>query len=578
MSGTLFIIPESQQRKPTAEGHSSNHKLLGSAPLGPGSGAHPQACRPLRDAHLVLNPKRMSCLHHLSPLHNWEVGATIVPILQMGKLRPHRTGPATQIGMTSKLLSPLILQRGFWVWASEWREPACIPQSQDSALCEGSPDLPVSFSPNLLSLSFVRTGVTQLKAGSFLRIPSLHLLLFTSNSFSVIEDDAFAGLSHLQYLFIEDNEIGSISKNALRGLRSLTHLSLANNHLEALPRFLFRGLETLTHVPISGDTCLGSGRSMAPRVWKRGRSPSPASCPRDLRGNPFQCDCRVLWLLQWMPTVNASVGTGACAGPAALSHMQLRHLDPETFKCRAIELSWFQTVGESALSVEPFFYEGEPHIVLAQPFAGRCLILSWDYSLQRFRPEEELPAPSVVSCKPLVLGPSLFVLAARLWGGSQLWARPSPGLRLAPTQTLAPRRLLRPNDAELLWLEGQPCFVVADASKAGSTTLLCRDGPGFYPHQSLHAWHRDTDAEALELDGRPHLLLASASQRPVLFHWTGGRFERRTDIPEAEDVYATRHFQAGGDVFLCLTRYIGDSMPHMLTFEPGPHPTLMPRL
>ncbi|XP_046934224.1 leucine-rich repeat LGI family member 4 [Lynx rufus] len=414
-----------------------------------------------------------------------------------------------------------------------WRPPKgkCPPScscSKDSALCEGSPDLPESFSPTLLSLSLVRTGITQLKAGSFLRVPTLHLLLFTSNSFSVIEDDAFAGLSHLQYLFIEDNDIGSISKNALRGLRSLTHLSLASNNLETLPRFLFRGLETLTHV--------------------------------DLRGNPIQCDCRVLWLLQWMPTVNASVGTGACAGPTALAHMQLRHLDPKTFKCRAIELSWFQTVGEAALGVESFSYQGEPHIVLAQPFAGRCLILTWDYSLQRFRPEEELSAPSVVSCKPLVLGPSLFVLAARLWGGSQLWARPGPGLRLAPTQALAPRRLLRPNDAELLWLDGQPCFVVADASKAGSTTLLCRDGPGFYPRQSLHAWHRDTDAEALELDGRPHLLLASASQRPVLFHWLGGRFERRTDIPEAEDVYATRHFQAGGDVFLCLTRYIGDSM------------------
>lgn len=166
----------------------------------------------------------------------------------------------------------------------------------------------------------------------------------------------------------------------------------------------------------------------------------------------------------------------------------------------------------------------------------------------------------MVSCKPLVLGPRLFILAARLWGGSQLWSRSSPDLRLTPVQVLAPQRLLRPNDAELLWLDGQPCFVVADASKAGSTTLLCRDGPGFYPRQSLHAWHRDTDAEALELDGRPHLLLASASQRPVLFHWFGGRFERRTDIPEAEDVYATKHFQAGGDVFLCLTRYIGDSM------------------
>ena len=75
---------------------------------------------------------------------------------------------------------------------------------------------------------------------------------------------------------------------------------------------------------------------MASKGWKPGRSPSPASCPRDLRGNPFQCDCRVLWLLQWMPSVNASVGTGACAGPTALAHMQLRHLDPKTFKCRAI--------------------------------------------------------------------------------------------------------------------------------------------------------------------------------------------------------------------------------------------------
>lgn len=36
-----------------------------------------------------------------------------------------------------------------------------------------------------------------------------------------------------------------------------------------------------------------------------------------------------------MPTVNASVGLGACAGPSALARMQLSHLDPKKFKCRA---------------------------------------------------------------------------------------------------------------------------------------------------------------------------------------------------------------------------------------------------
>lgn len=50
--------------------------------------------------------------------------------------------------------------------------------------------------------------------------------------------------------------------------------------------------------------------------------------------------------------------------------------------------------------MEPFSYQGEPHIVLAQPFAGRCLILSWDYSLQRFRPEEELSGECPSSLLP----------------------------------------------------------------------------------------------------------------------------------------------------------------------------------
>ncbi|WP_432214882.1 leucine-rich repeat domain-containing protein [Salmonella enterica] len=55
----------------------------------------------------------------------------------------------------------------------------------------------------------------------------MHLLLFTSNTFSVIEGDAFIGMSYLQYLFIVDNKIGSIYNNSLRGLRSLTHLSVS---------------------------------------------------------------------------------------------------------------------------------------------------------------------------------------------------------------------------------------------------------------------------------------------------------------------------------------------------------------
>ncbi|XP_038622807.1 leucine-rich repeat LGI family member 4 [Tachyglossus aculeatus] len=419
-----------------------------------------------------------------------------------------------------------------------WRPPKgkCPPTcscSKDSALCEGSVGVPSGFAPSLLALSLVRSEVPRLTERAFMKTPSLHLLLLTSNVFAVIGDDAFAGLVHLRYLFIEGNRVTSISKNALRGLRSLTHLSLANNGLQTLPKQLFRGLRTLSHV--------------------------------DLRGNPFVCDCRLLWLLLWLPRGNASVGAGTCVGPPPWNQTQLSALDPLAFRCHVAELSWVQALGEPALGAETFSYLGETHVLLTQPFAGRCLFLRWDYTLQRFQPDGHIPARSVVSCKPLVLGSRLYVLAARLWGGSELWLRPSPGLRLAPSQPVAPERLRKPNDAEVLWLDQAACFLVVDASKAGRTTLLCtgsgpRAGPGFYPRQSLHAWHRDTDAEPLLLAGEPHLLLASAAQRPVLYRWRAGAFERHTDLPGAEDVYAARHFRAGPDLVLCLTRVIGDSM------------------
>lgn len=85
--------------------------------------------------------------------------------------------------------------------------------------------------------------------------------------------------------------------------------------------------------------------------------------------------------------------------------------------------------------------------------------------------------------------------------------------------------------------------------QAGSTTVYKWNGNGFYSHQSLHPWYRDTDVEYLEISNKPHLILASSSQRPVVYQWNRGlkQFDRRTDIPDMEDVFSVKHFSVKGE-------------------------------
>lgn len=150
---------------------------------------------------------------------------------------------------------------------------------------------------------------------------------------------------------------------------------------------------------------------------------------------------------------------------------------------------------------------------------------------------------------------------AQLFGGSHIYKRDISANKFIKIQDIDILKIRKPNDVEVFRLDGESFFVIADSSKAGSTTVYKWNGNGFYSHQSLHPWYRDTDVEYLEISGKPHLILSSSSQRPVVYQWNRSSklFERRTDIPEMEDVYAVKHFQVKGELYVCLTRFIGDS-------------------
>lgn len=412
------------------------------------------------------------------------------------------------------------------------RQPRCPTScicTRDNALCENIRSVPRSFPPDVVSLSFVKSGFNEIPEGSFLHTPALQLLLFTANSFEAIHEDAFLGLPHLEYLFIENNKIKSISPNAFQGLKSLIHLSLAYNNLQTLPKDVFKGLDALIKV--------------------------------DLRGNAFNCDCKLKWLVEWMHNTNATVDQIYCADPPAYQGKKINDLVPQSFDCITTEFASYQSLKFESISVDSFTYKNDDYIVIAQPFIGKCSFLEWDHVEMVFRNYDNISSTSTVVCKPMVIDTQLFIIVAQLFGGSHIYKRDNSANKFIKIQDIDILKIRKPNDVETFTIDGTSYFVIADSSKAGSTTVYKWNGNGFYSHQSLHPWYRDTDVEYLEIANKPHLILSSSSQRPVIYQWNKSQklFDRRTDIPEMEDVFAVKHFKVKNDLYICLTRFIGDS-------------------
>uniref|UniRef100_A0A3B4C5R8 Leucine-rich glioma-inactivated protein 1 n=1 Tax=Pygocentrus nattereri TaxID=42514 RepID=A0A3B4C5R8_PYGNA len=386
--------------------------------------------------------------------------------------------------------------------------PRCPPSctcTKDNALCANRGTIPRSFPSDVISLSFVKSGFSEIPKESFSHTPALHLL------------------------FIENNQIKSISPFAFRGLKSLIHLSLAYNNLESLPKDLFKGMEALTKV--------------------------------DLRGNLFSCDCKLKWLVDWIYHTNATIDQIYCNSPPPYQGKKINDLTLQSFDCITTDFSLLKSLEFQSISVEAFTFGGDQYVVFAQPFTGRCSFMEWDHVQMEFRNFDNITSTSTVICKPLEIDNQLFIIVAQLFGGSHIYKRDISANKFIKIQDIDILKIRKPNDVEIFRVDGESFFIIADSSKAGSTTVYKWNGNGFYSHQSLHPWYRDTDVEYLEISGKPHLILSSSSQRPVIYQWnkTTKLFDRRTDIPEMEDVYAVKHFKVKVELYVCLTRFIGDS-------------------
>uniref|UniRef100_A0A9J8DLK6 Leucine-rich repeat LGI family, member 2a n=1 Tax=Cyprinus carpio carpio TaxID=630221 RepID=A0A9J8DLK6_CYPCA len=281
----------------------------------------------------------------------------------------------------------------------------------------------------------------------------------------------------------------------------------------------------------------------------------------DLRGNVFECDCRAKWLMMWLKSTNATVSDVLCAGPEEMTGKGLNDMTSLHNECISTDFIPLHSVSTESLSVDTFSHKNDVYVAIAAPNIESCMVLQWDHIEMNFRSYDNITGQSIVGCKSVIIQDQVFVIVAQLFGGSHIYKFDEDQSKFTKFQDIEVSKISKPNDIEAFQIGNDWFFIIADSSKAGLSTLYKWNDKGFYSYQSLHEWFRDTDAEFVNLDGKAHLILASRSQVPVIYQWSRStqKFALQGEIPNMEDVVAVKTFRIKEDLYLAMTRYIGDS-------------------
>ncbi|KAM8842768.1 LOW QUALITY PROTEIN: slit homolog 1b [Synchiropus picturatus] len=147
-----------------------------------------------------------------------------------------------------------------------------------------------------------------LDGNQFTRVPRelssfkhLQLVDLSNNQISTLLDDSFSNMSQLTTLILSYNSLRCLPPLSLSGLRSLRLLSLHGNDISELQQGTFSDVASLSHLAIGA--------------------------------NPLYCDCRLLWLSDWVKSGYKEPGIARCAGPPGMEGKLLLTTPPDHFRC-----------------------------------------------------------------------------------------------------------------------------------------------------------------------------------------------------------------------------------------------------
>ena len=107
--------------------------------------------------------------------------------------------------------------------------------------------------PNLYGLDLGQNRLTALPEDLFDGLTSLQTLGLGDNRLTALPEDLFDGLTSLRILYLHHNRLTALPEDLFDGLTSLRHLGMSNNQLCSLPTGIFGGLTSLQHLDLQDN-------------------------------------------------------------------------------------------------------------------------------------------------------------------------------------------------------------------------------------------------------------------------------------------------------------------------------------
>ncbi|XP_061416948.1 uncharacterized protein LOC133348250 [Lethenteron reissneri] len=148
---------------------------------------------------------------------------------------------------------------------------------------------PRALPPSLTSVDVKGNNLTSLGRDTFAGLKSLRTLDLEGNQITLVDDRAFSDLRGLQDLNLRGNQLRSVPANLPP---SLVKIDLSRNNIVQLTGAVFWGLLNLASLILSDNAV----QRLPERTFDHLTSLSRIS----LEGNPWVCDCAIVYLYQWL--------------------------------------------------------------------------------------------------------------------------------------------------------------------------------------------------------------------------------------------------------------------------------------